>query len=66
MKERPKLPYPMSRSDVKKSIMKPHQYQFYRHPMVQENYNEWMKTHEKIHNNNDKTLVIKKNNFHTI
>ena len=63
MKKRPELPYPMSRSDVKKSIMKPRQYQFYRHPTVQENYNEWMKTHEKIHNNNDKTLVIKKNNF---
>ena len=63
MKKRQVLPYPMSRVDIVNSITKPYQYQFYRHPTVQENYNEWMKLRKKIPNKNNKTLLIKKNNF---
>ena len=29
MKKRQELPYPMTREDIRKSIMKPYQYQFY-------------------------------------
>ena len=63
MKKRQEIPYPMSGSDIKKSIMKPQQYQFYRHPTVQESYDKWISIHKKIHNDNDKTLIIRKNNF---
>src|SRR5215211_6790441 len=63
MKRRQELPYPITREDIRKSIMKPYQYQFYQHPVIQREYDKWLKTHKKMHNSNYKTLMIKKNNF---
>ena len=54
----------MATEDIKRCIKKPYQFQFYRHPKVQQSYDKWLNKNEKIHdNNNDKTLAIKKNNF---
>ena len=54
----------MTERDIENSIRKPYQFEFYRHPKIQQSYDKWLSENKRVHNNkNDKSLAIKRNNF---
>lgn len=63
--QKERLTYPLTKNDIKDCIFKSHKYEFYRHPLIQKEYEEWIinNNEDQFRNNNNKTLVIKKNNF---